>query len=124
MLSVEDEEGEVRQANSVLACLECLRELHADLGLLDVCVLMLVAERPGISVAEIETRLGVARLTASRALRAFATEDFQNVLPPALGLVELRRSAQNGRSLTAWLTGPGERLVQKFNALIERGVQI
>src|ERR1700761_1472611 len=100
MLSVE-EEGEIREKNSVLACLECLRELDSDLGLIDACVLMLVAESPGVSVAEIESRLGVARLTASRALRAFATEDFPNALPPALGLVDLRRSPQNGRSLTA-----------------------
>jgi DNA-binding MarR family transcriptional regulator len=77
-----------------------------------------------VSVSEIESRLGVARLTASRALRAFATEDFQNALPPALGLIELRRSPQNGRSLTAWLTNRGERLVQKLNALIIKGVPI
>jgi DNA-binding MarR family transcriptional regulator len=123
MLS-EEAEGEIREQNSVLACLEGLRELDSDLGLIDVCVLILVAERPGVSVAEIESRLGVARLTASRALRAFATEDFPNALPPALGLVDLRRSPENGRSLTAWLTPRGERLVQKLNALIERGAQI
>jgi DNA-binding MarR family transcriptional regulator len=123
MLSVE-EEGEIRAPNSVLACLESVRDLHSDLGLIDVCVLLLVAERPGVSVSEIESRLGVARLTVSRALRAFATEDFPNVLPPALGLIELRRSSQNGRSLTAWLTSRGEQVVQKLNVFIERGVQI
>lgn len=123
MLSAE-EEGEIREQNSVLACLECLRELHSDLSLIDVCVLILVAERPGVSVSEIESRLGVARLTVSRALRAFATEDFPNALPPALGLIELRRSPQNGRSLTAWLTSRGERVVHDLNARLERGVQI
>jgi DNA-binding MarR family transcriptional regulator len=123
MLSA-DEEGETREQNSVLDCLERLRELHPDLSLIDVCVLMLVAERPGLSVSEIESCLGVARLTASRALRAFAGEDFQNALPPALGLVELRRSSPNGRSLTACLTNRGERFVRELNACIERGVQI
>ena len=123
MLSAE-KDGEIREQNSVLACLECLRELDSDLGLIDVCVLMLVAERPGVSVSDIESRLGVAKLTASRALRAFATEDFPNALPPALGLIDLRRSPRNGRSLTAWLTTRGERLVQNLNALIERGAQI
>jgi DNA-binding MarR family transcriptional regulator len=123
MLSVEDE-GEIREQNCVLACLERLRELHPDLGLIDACILMLVAERPGVSVSEIEQALGVARLTTSRALRAFAGEDFQNVLPPALGLVELRRTSPNGRSLTACLTSRGQRFVLELNARIERGVQI
>lgn len=123
MLSAE-EDGECREQNSVLACLECLRELHPDLGLIDVCILMLVAERPGISVSEIESRLGVVKLTVSRALRAFAGAEFQNALPPALGLIELRRSSPNGRSLTAWLTGRGQQFVRELNAHIERGVQI
>jgi DNA-binding MarR family transcriptional regulator len=124
MLSTADEEGEIREPNSVLACLECVRELHSDLSLVDVCVLMLVAERPGVSVSEIESCLGIAKLTVSRALRAFATDDFPNALPPALGLIELRRNAPNGRSLTAWLTDRGERLVEELNACIARGVQI
>jgi DNA-binding MarR family transcriptional regulator len=123
MLS-EEAEGEIREQNSVLACLEGLRDLDADLGLIDACVLMLAAERPGVSVAEIESRLGVAKVTASRALRALATEDFPNALPPALGLVELRRCPRNGRSLGAWLTPRGARLVLELNARIERGVQI
>lgn len=123
MLSAE-EEGECREQNSVLACLECLRELHPDLGLIDVCILLLVAERPGVSVAEIQSRLGVAKLLASRSLRAFAGEDFQGALPPTLGLVELRRSTHNGRSLTACLTRRGESFVRTLNARIERGVQI
>lgn len=123
MASVEDE-GEFRERNSVLACLECLRELHPDLGLMDVCILMLVAERPGVSVSEIESALGVAKLTVSRALRAFAGEDFQNALPPALGLIELRRTSPNGRSLSACLTSRGLRFVQELNARIERGAPI
>jgi DNA-binding MarR family transcriptional regulator len=120
----EEAEDEIREPNSVLACLEGLRELDSDLGLVDACVLMLVAERPGVSVADIESRLGLASVTASRALRAFAAEDFPNALPPALGLVELRRRPRNGRSLAAWLTPRGARLVQALNARIDRGVQI
>jgi DNA-binding MarR family transcriptional regulator len=123
MLSAEDD-GEVREPNSVLACLECARSLHSDLGLIDIAVLMLVAERPGMSVSDLESSLGVARLTVSRALRAFAGEDFPNALPPALGLIELRRSSTNGRSLIARLTPRGERFVQDLNARIERGAQI
>jgi DNA-binding MarR family transcriptional regulator len=123
MLSTDDE-GDIREQDSVLACLEILRELHSDLGLIDVCVLLLVAERPGVSVSEIESALGVARITVSRALRAFATDDYPNALPPALGLVELRRSSPNGRSLSAWLTSRGQRCIQELNARIERGVQI
>jgi DNA-binding MarR family transcriptional regulator len=119
-----DAAEDMREQNSVLACLERLRDLHSDLGLIDVCVLLLVAERPGVSLADIEFHLAIPKITASRALRAFAAEDFQSALPPALGLVDLRRSARDGRSLKAYLTDRGERLIRSLNADIDRAVRI
>lgn len=123
-MSSSEAASDIREQDSVLACLERMRELHSDLGMLDVCVLLLVAERPGVTLADIEFHLGIPKITASRALRAFATPDFRNALPPALGLVDLRRNSRDSRTLRAHLTDRGESLVQALNELISKGAQI
>jgi DNA-binding MarR family transcriptional regulator len=115
---------DVRDRDSILECLEHLRRLHHDLSLVDICALILVSENPGVTLAELAGFLDVTTVTASRALRTFAERDFKHALPPALGLVEIYKSREDGRSIKARLTSLGESAVRTLNAHVEKGARI
>lgn len=116
--------SDARDRNAVLSCLEILRRLHSDLSLTDICVLTLVAERPGVSLADVSSSLDISRETASRSLRTLAGPELKNALPPALGLIRLSTGPKTGRALKAHLTADGASVVELMNAYIETGVRI
>lgn len=116
--------SEARERDSVLAGLDLIREIHSDLSLVDISVLLLVAEQPGISRSELALQLNISTETASRSLRTFAGPEFKNALHPALGLIEIVTSPDDGLTRRAYLTADGTAVVRKLNAFIAEGVQI
>jgi DNA-binding MarR family transcriptional regulator len=116
--------SDARETNSILSCLEALSRLHPDLSLVDICILTLVAERPGISLSRIAKALNVSNETASRSLRTCAGPELRNALPPALGLTRVQSHPDDARALQAYLTGRGADVIEQLNTHIEAGVEI
>jgi DNA-binding MarR family transcriptional regulator len=101
--------------NSVLACFELLWELHPDLSLTDILVLLVVAEHALVRISEIALFAEVAPITASRSLRLFLDQDSRSALAPALGVTETVIDMRDGRSLIASLSPKGVDLIRALN---------
>src|SRR5262245_46689200 len=107
-----------RKRNACLAILEQMRGIAADVSLTDTICFLYICENQGINVSELAQLSGLTQSSASRAARRLATANTVAALPPALGLVELRRQETDGRGRVLSLTPAGERLRETVEALI------
>lgn len=112
-----------RERDSILACLDVIREIHADLSLADINVLLLVAARPGISRSELARQMNISIDAASRSLRALASSDDDNPRPPALGLIQTLKGS-DARTRRSYLTVEGAEVVERLNGFVAKAVRI
>jgi DNA-binding MarR family transcriptional regulator len=107
-----------RRRNSCLQVLEEIRSLSPAVTLKDVVAFLYVCENEGINLRELAQVSGFTDSTASRTARSLAAAGAPGALPPALGLVELRRDPRDERSRTLHLTERGRRIRDLAERLI------
>jgi DNA-binding MarR family transcriptional regulator len=107
-----------RRRNSCLQVLEEVRSLSAAATLKDVVAFLYVCENEGINLRELAQICGFTDSTASRTAGSLAAAGAPGALPPALGLIELRKDPRDDRSRTLHLTQRGRRLRDQVELLI------
>lgn len=100
---------QIRQAQTSI-----FRDLQASLARHKVTpgefgLLSLIDANPGISQVDLATVYGLDKSTLSLAVSRVAKR----------GLVERRRSSDDGRYYTLWLSPPGRRLLRRLRAHVE-----
>jgi DNA-binding MarR family transcriptional regulator len=98
--------------------LEEVRGLSPAATLKDVVAFLYVCENEGINLRELAQVCGFTDSTASRTAASLAAAGALGALPPALGLIELRRDSRDDRSRTLHLTDAGRRLLDRVERLI------
>lgn len=112
-----------RERDSILACLDFIREIHPDLSLADINVLLLVAARPGISRSELARQMNISIDMASRSLGALTGPDDDYPRPPALGLIQTLKGS-DARTRRSYLTAEGAEVVERLNGFVAKAVRI
>jgi len=102
----------VDQLGRMQEVMEYLREIDADMTVLTLQALLLVAERPGISMLDVMAKLGVASSTTSRIMSRLGK--YGSLGKDGLNLLETAEWPQDRRIKTATLTSRGKRVVERI----------
>jgi DNA-binding MarR family transcriptional regulator len=105
----------VRQRNAILETLELFRDIYPGISIGHMIALLYTCENEGLTILDLSQVTGFYVATASRAIRAFLESGAEGVLPPGLGLIEIRPSPR-GKAL--YLTEAGRRLRDDLEAII------
>ena len=95
-----------------------MRALSEAATLKDVVAYLYVCENEGINLRELAQVCRFTDSTASRTAASLAAAGAPGALPPALGLIEVRRDSRDDRSRTLHLTEKGRRLRDRVELLI------
>jgi DNA-binding MarR family transcriptional regulator len=89
--------------------LQTMRAAHPDMTASQMLTLFIIAERPGITVGELKTRVGYLSTGASRIVRTLS--DWKRYQVPGLGLVKVDDDARDLRLTRAFLSDRGRAVV-------------
>lgn len=104
-----------RQSNLVrlLRVMEEFRQLEPDLPSQVIHAFLAAALTPGLSIRDLQDRLGMSSASASRSFSFLS--DQHRLGKEGLGLIRYEGDAQNGRIKRVFLTTKGQRLVERLN---------
>ena len=114
----------MRPRDSLLEAILALKALDARISVNEIVAFLYTCENEGLSVQELAFVAGMSQSAASRNLRALGRADSPWAVAPALGLVEPYLRSSDGRSHVLHLTPEGERLRERLDDIIRRGVLI
>lgn len=101
---------------AVLEALETFRDLDALVSLNSIVAFLTLCDREGVSMKELAFLTRMSEATASRAIRTLEAPTAPTALAPGLGLVEILRSAADGRSRLVHLTARGREIKERLAA--------
>lgn len=106
-------EPKPRQMGKLISLFDTLRDLNPEMPAQNVLTLLLVAQSPGISMAELQQRLKVASSTMSRNIASLSAHRGKG--EAGLGLIEAREDIMDRRAKLVWLTPAGVKFADNLS---------
>lgn len=105
----------VRRRNALLEALELFSDLHPGISLGTMITFLYACENEGATILDLSLFTGFHVPTASRNIRTFCRPDVEGAMSPALGLVEVTKTAY-GKAIH--LNEAGLRFRRQLDAVI------
>lgn len=101
-----------KRIEEVMATLETLRSLDADMPIAQAMSLLVIAKKEGLSLKELAAEIGVGMASASRYVAAFGKPNASG--KKGLGLVTATEDPLERRKKIIQLTGRGKAVVNRI----------
>ncbi len=102
----------MRSVRKLWASVEVFRALDPEIPSQTIAAFLLVAMNPGISVLEVQAKLGLANSSTSRNVASLTTVKRKNG-KAGFGLVEYREDEQDRRTKNLYLTPKGAKFLNE-----------
>lgn len=113
----------MRKRNTILAALECFRDISPTVVLSDLVVFLYVCENEGLNVTELAHLARMTEASASRRARAMGPPDMPYTLAPSMDLIGGFQGV-DGRERLMYLTEKGVALRARLDDIIARAQPI
>lgn len=111
--------GSVGNYNRMIEAVNAFRDVHPDMTLNQVVVMLLVASRPGITQRQIMEETGLADSSTSRIIGILGKWGNRGTKP--LNLIDVVYDEADRRVRTYTITPTGRKLLEKVMAALTKG---
>ena len=112
-------EAERKSGRTLMAALECFKELRSTMPMQYVITFLLVADEEGLTVGDYAKKAGVAGSVMSRHLLDLSVHQ-RTKTGAGFAIIETRQNLKNLREHTVHLTDKGRALFHRIHRVVER----